>query len=382
MKEYYIAFLQQPGGMEMVRHARLIILPIIVVIMTSCVSSDIKISNPVPEHLSNILQKEGGINRRALQDEEVSIIAEDNQFLVNGIYLGLSIDEVIKQFGPPDEIQDNIYNWYKDEAQEIGITVYVGEDLHVTSLVISQMAGAFDKQLNEIKIEGKQSDQIITLDGTQVLTYYPSSRLDAIDISYTLNNDVIEGYDNNEESMEIEDDSITNVTGNDKAVDDDSEEELMNETIEKDEQMLDYEKEIMKLMDDFTEIVSIINGVEESDYNIDNLPSFEDSGSYMITTASIRNKLEFMKKASITQEVEVPILYLDGHEDLLSSVNYAEKAMGKIAAISYLNPEETSAYIFEELWDDYRLYEDLFKDNFVDAVQNYHEIDFEIMKIN
>lgn len=366
----------------MVRHTRLIILPIIVVIMTSCVSSDIKISNPVPEHLSSILQKQGGINRRALQDEEVSIIAEDNQFLVNGIYLGLSIDEVIKQFGPPDEILDNIYNWYKDEAQEIGITVYVGEDLHVTSLVISQMAGAFDKQLNEIQVEGKQSDQIITLDGTQVLTYYPSSRLDAIDISYTLNNEVIEGYDNNEELMEIEDDSITYVTGNDKAVDDDSEEELMNEAIEKDEQMLDYEKEIMKLIDDFTEIVSIINNVEESDYNIDSLPSFEDSGSYMITTASIRNKLEFMKNASITQEVEVPILYLDGHEDLLSSLNYAEKAMGKIAAISYLNPEETSAYIFEELWDDYRLYEDLFKDNLVDAVQNYHEVDLEIMKIN
>ena len=243
------------------------------------------------------------------------------------------------------------------------------------------MAGAFDKQLNEIKVDGQQLDQIITSDGTQVLTYYPSSRLEAIDISYTLHDEVIDDYDNNEESVDIEDNSIENA-GNDEALDDDSEEEVANETTEKDEQMLEYEKEIMKLMEDFTEIVAIINSVEESNYNINTLPSFEDSGSYMITTATIRNELEFMKNASITQEIEVPIQYFDGHEDLLSSVNYAQKAIGKIAAISYLNPEETSSYIFVELWDDYRLYEDLFKYNLVDAVQSYHEVDFEIMKFN
>ncbi|WP_312093657.1 hypothetical protein [Niallia sp.] len=37
---------------------------------------------------------------------------------------------------------------------------------------------------------------------------------------------------------------------------------------------------------------------------------------------------------------------------------------------------------FVELWDDYRFYEELFKDNLIDAVQNYREVEFEIMKYN
>lgn len=316
-----------------------------------------------------------------------------NEFMVDSIQLGMPIEEAIQILGEPDIKENGYSSWLDGENEELGISVIYDENSEVISnITVTKMYGNLLDQLNSIGLDVELAEEIYTSDNKQILTYYPHPSYDTIEISYVNQSESVAANLNTEPIEEVgtiewEEDTMTIDEVEEEAVVSsvEEEQESINDTesqeVKKDETTIAYENGIVSIMKEYRPIISVMKDVQQSDYNIESIPSFEDSGSYMMTLASLQNSMEMMKySGSQTQETEIPTEYYTAHDELQSSMNDAQKALEQLAALGYVQDSDLSSYQLNEMWEQYQMYESLFNYNLEDAMIEYQEVQFNIVE--